>query len=146
MKAIVSVSPALNEPLLATVFPTATGNADMRTLVVQQPADLQMLRDHLQSSTEAVVVLFSRAEYAMAAWVRSGWSLDKAAEHWMDLIRTVLNIHKAQRHRMLLVDGDDWLGQPSCWPARCVAVGFSPTTFNAVKPLVDFALLFQHFS
>ncbi|MFC0047225.1 hypothetical protein ACFFJP_02840 [Rheinheimera tilapiae] len=141
MKAIVSVSPALNEPLLTTVFPTAAGNTEMRTLVVQQPTDLHMLRDHLQSSAEAVVVLFSRAEYAMAAWVRAGWSLDKAAEHWQALVRDLLEIQKSQRQRILLVDCDEWLGQPELWPTRCLEAGYMPDVVDVIKPQTDLALL-----
>ncbi|WP_377240290.1 hypothetical protein [Rheinheimera tilapiae] len=113
----------------------------MRTLVVQQPTDLHMLRDHLQSSAEAVVVLFSRAEYAMAAWVRAGWSLDKAAEHWQALVRDLLEIQKSQRQRILLVDCDEWLGQPELWPTRCLEAGYMPDVVDVIKPQTDLALL-----
>lgn len=140
MKAIVSVSPAFNEPLLTTIFPVTDAD-EVLAFEVKQPADLLKLHDHLLSEPATVLVLYSRAEYAMAALVRAGWDLDKAAEHWQALIRVLLDIQKTQRQRVLLLDGDDWLSQPERWPERCLAAGYIPDVVDVIKPETDLVLL-----
>jgi len=143
MSVIVSISPGLDEILLADLFPPSapTGTTAVRLFHLHSDQTEQLDELIEQIGQDHAVAFYSRIEHYIASKLRSGVSLFAAAGEWLKLTNRIIELHKKNRKKLFLINAELWSERPELWPSQLNEIGISPQLRSGIVPIVDLSLL-----